>query len=257
MPLHPFSRTEMLIGREGLDTLARSCVAVFGIGGVGAYAAEALARSGVGKLVLVDDDDICLTNLNRQIHALMSTIGRPKVEAMKERILDINPGAVVVAHRRLYNSASSGELLEDSYSYVIDAIDMISSKLDLIERCTARNIPVISCMGAGDKLDPSRFQVADIYETSICPLAKVMRKELRKRGIEKLKVVYSKEPPMETLEVEADCRNDCVCSNRDRTCGTRRHIPGSVSFVPPVAGLILASEVVRDLIRKKREPVSI
>jgi len=251
MPLHPFSRTEMLIGGEGLKKLSASTVAIFGIGGVGAYTAEGLARAGVGKLVLVDDDDICLTNINRQLHAMTSTIGRPKVDVMKERILDINPAAEVMAHRLLYNHASSDTLLLDSYSYVVDAIDMISSKLDLAERCAKRNIPIISCMGAGDKMDPTKFQVADIFETSICPLAKVMRKELKKRGVTGLRVVYSQEVPMETLEIEADCRSDCVCSHRERTCTTRRHIPGSISFVPSVAGLIIAAEVVRDLIGKR------
>ena len=251
MPLHAFSRTEMLIGREGLDKLSRSRVAVFGIGGVGTFVVEGLARAGIGRLVLVDDDDICLTNINRQIHALASTVGKSKVEVMKERVLDINPGAEVDARQCLYNAKTSGELLDPGYDYAVDAIDMISSKLDLIEKCQAMDVPIISCMGAGDKMDPTKFHVADIYETSICPLAKVMRKELRRRGVPGLKVVYSTEPPMETLEIESDCRSGCVCTNMDRTCADRRHIPGSMSFVPSVAGLIIASEVVKDLLLNK------
>lgn len=248
MPLHPFSRTEMLIGGDALEKLKKSTVAVFGIGGVGAYVCEGLARSGVGGFLLVDDDDICLTNINRQIHALRSTLGRPKVDVMKERILDINPEARVDARKLLYNHASSRELLGSRPDYVVDAVDMVSSKIHLAETCAAENIPIISCMGAGDKLDPTKFQVADIYETTICPLAKVMRKELKKRGVRSLKVVYSREVPMDTLEIESDCRSDCVCSHRERTCATRRHIPGSVSFVPSVAGLIIAGQVVKDLI---------
>ena len=251
MSLHSFSRTEMLLGTEGLHDLYKKKVAVFGIGGVGTFTAEALARSGVGKLVLVDDDDICLTNINRQIHALRSTVGKPKVDVMKKRILDINPKAEVTAFRKLYNSESADELLDSSYDYVIDAIDMVSSKLDLAERCTGMNIPIISCMGAGNKLDPAKFKVADIFSTSICPLARVMRKELRKRGIKKLKVVYSREIPMAPIEVENNCFTDCICPSKERTCTERRQIPGSVSFVPSVAGLIIAAEVVKGLLGYK------
>lgn len=248
MGLHSFSRTELLIGKEGLEKLANKKVAVFGIGGVGTFVVEGLARTGIGSFVLVDDDDICLTNINRQIHALRSTVGKPKVEVMKERILDINPKAEVITYKMLYNFETAEELLDDSYDYVVDAIDMVSSKLDLVERCYKRNIPIISSMGAGNKLDPTRFEVTDIYKTSICPLAKVMRKELRKREVKKLKVVYSKEEPIKPMNTSSSCKTDCICTNKERTCTVRRQIPGSIAFVPSVAGLIIASEVVKDLL---------
>jgi tRNA A37 threonylcarbamoyladenosine dehydratase len=251
--LHEFSRTEMLIGTEALNKLRNSIVAVFGIGGVGTFTVEGLARSGVGKFILVDDDDVCLTNINRQIHATRETVGRPKVEVMKERVLAINPKAEVLAFKELYNAESAERLLSEDYDYVVDAIDMVSSKLDLIERCTKRNIPIISSMGAGNKLNPTMLEVADIYETSICPLAKVMRRELRKRGVNKLKVVYSKEKPIKPKNAGGNCKTDCICPNKDRTCTVRRQIPGSVSFVPSVAGLIIASEVVKDIIDYKGE----
>ena len=248
MALHSFSRTELVIGSDGLDRLKNSKIAVFGIGGVGTFVVEGLARSGVENFVLVDDDDICLTNINRQIHALRNTVGKAKVEVMKERILDINPKAKVITYKMLYTADTAQRLLDDSYDYVVDAIDMVSAKLDLIERCTNRTIPIISSRGAGNKLDPTMFEVADIYKTSVCPLAKVMRKELRKRGVKKLKVVYSKEDPITPKVLQSDCKSDCICSNKERTCTTRRQIPGSVAFVPSVAGLIIASQVVRDLI---------
>lgn len=190
--LHEFSRTELLIGKNALEKLQQSKVAVFGIGGVGSFVIEGLVRSGVGAFVLVDDDCICLTNLNRQLHATRKTVGRPKVEVMKERILDINPKATVVTFQKFYLPECADELLADDYDYIVDAIDTVTGKVDLIVKAKVRNIPVISCMGAGNKLDPTRFEVADIYETSVCPLAKVMRKELRQRGIESLKVVYLK-----------------------------------------------------------------
>lgn len=240
--LHEFTRTEMLIGTKGLNKLKESTVAVFGIGGVGTFVVEGLARSGVGGFVLVDDDDICLTNINRQIHATRKTIGRPKVEVMKERIMDINTSARVEVFKELYTAESAAKLLSAGYSYVVDAIDMVSAKLDLIERCSKMNIPIISSMGAGNKLNPTQLEVADIFETSDCPLARVVRRELRKRGIRKLKVVYSKEAPVKPLPLGADYSNDC---------GVRRSIPGSVSFVPSVAGLIIASEVVKDIIAGK------
>lgn len=249
MGLHSFSRTESLIGREGLNKLKASKVAIFGVGGVGSFTAEALARSGIANIVLIDDDDICLTNINRQIHALRSTVGKSKVETMKNRILDINPKARVTAYQRLYNSESAEDLLFDDYDYVVDAIDMVTSKLDLIERCKKRNIPIISAMGAGNKLNPTMLEVDDIYNTSICPLAKVIRKELRKRGVDSLKVVYSKERPIRPLEIDSsNCRTTCICPNKTRTCAVRHQIPGSISFVPPVSGLIIASEVVKDLL---------
>ncbi|MFT9498192.1 tRNA threonylcarbamoyladenosine dehydratase [Anaerosolibacter sp.] len=247
MGLHAFSRSELIIGTENLEKLKNSKIAVFGIGGVGTFAVEGLARTGVGSFVLVDDDDICLTNINRQIHALRSTVGKPKVEVMKERILEINPKANVETYKMLYNAETAEQLLSDDYDYVIDAIDMVSAKLDLVERCTKRGIKIISSMGAGNKLDPTRFEVTDIFKTSICPLAKVMRKELRKRGVESLKVVYSKEEPIEPKQIDADCKTNCICPNKDRTCTVRHQIPGSIGFVPSVAGLIIASVVVRDL----------
>ncbi len=246
--LHSFSRTEMLIGTEGLEKLKNSTVAVYGIGGVGTYAVEGLARSGVGKLILIDDDDICLTNINRQLHATRKTVGKSKVEVMKDRILDINPKAEVEIYNELYNSESADRLLKPDYNYVVDAIDMVSSKLDMVERCTRMNIPIISSMGAGNKLDPTMFEVTDIFKTSVCPLAKVMRGELRKRGIKKLKVVYSKEKPLKPIEIGGGCKENCICPSKDRTCVERRQIPGSISFVPSVVGLIIASEVVKDII---------
>ena len=249
--VHRFSRTEMLIGREGLDILAASKVAVFGIGGVGSFAVEALARAGVGTLVLVDYDDVCITNINRQIHAATGTVGRAKVEVMQERILDINPEARVTALKMLYNSDSASVLLKKDYDYVIDAIDMVTAKLDLITRCVSMGIPIISSMGAGNKLDPTLFKVADIYETNICPLAKVIRKELRKRNIDALKVVYSVESPIPTRINSKDERAE------EGSCGKKgeagKNVPGSISFVPSAAGLILASEVVKDLLARGRK----
>lgn len=247
MGLHSFSRTELIIGTENLNKLKNSTIAIFGIGGVGTYAAEGLVRSGVENFVLVDDDDVCLTNINRQIHALRSTVGKSKVELMKNRILDINPRANVIVHKMLYNTNTADSLLSQNYDYVVDAIDMVSAKLDLIERCTKLGIKIISSMGAGNKIDPTRFEVTDIFKTSICPLAKVMRKELRKRGVDKLKVVYSKEEPIAPRKIDADCKTDCICTNKERTCTVRYQIPGSMAFVPSVAGMIMASVVVRDL----------
>ena len=253
MGLHSFSRSELLIGTEGLNKLKNSKVAIFGVGGVGSFTAEALARTGVGKFVLVDDDDVCLTNINRQIHATRSTVGKPKVEVMKARILDINPNAEVEAYRELYNSESAERLLSTEYDYVVDAIDMVTAKLDLIERCKKMDIPIICSMGAGNKLDPTRFEITDITKTSICPLAKVMRKELKKRGVTGVKVVYSKEEPMTPLVIEADCKTNCICTNKTRTCTVKHQIPGSIAFVPSVVGLIIAGEVIKDLIKIKND----
>lgn len=249
--LNEFSRTELLIGPESLQKLAVSRVAVFGIGGVGSFAVEGLVRSGVGKLVLIDDDCVCLTNLNRQLHATRKTVGQPKVEVMRERILDINPRAEVEIHQRFYMPDQADELVRSDYDYMIDAIDTVTAKIDLVVQANQKGIPIISCMGAGNKLDPTRFEVSDIYETSVCPLAKVMRRELRKRDIPALKVVYSKEEPLTPQESEeSSCSTDCICpKGSTRTCTVRRQIPGSIAFVPSVAGLILASEVVKDLIR--------
>lgn len=252
--LDAFSRTELLLGAEAMKSLAAAKVAVFGIGGVGAYAVEGLARSGVGSFILVDDDSVCLTNINRQIIALRSTVGKPKVEVMKARILDINPEAKVEVFQEYCGPESTPRLLGQDLpgglgiSYVVDAIDTVSSKIDLIMRATAMGIPIISCMGAGNKLDPTKLEIANIYDTSVCPLARVMRYELRKRGLAALDVVYSKEIPIKVEESENPCRTGCVCPKKDRSCLGRRSIPGSVSFVPSVAGLIIASHIVRRLI---------
>lgn len=246
----PFSRTEMLIGSENMDKLKNSSVAIFGIGGVGSYTAEALARCNIGRLTLVDDDVICLTNINRQIHATTKTVGHAKVDAMSERIKDINPKMEVVTYKKNYNSETAEELLYPEYDYVVDAVDTVSSKIDLVVRCTEIGIPIISCMGAGNKLDPTRFEVADIYKTSVCPLAKVMRYELRKRGIKKLKVVYSKEEPIKPDISALPCKYHCVCPpGSARNCTQRRAVPASISFVPSAAGLIIASEIVKDLLK--------
>jgi tRNA threonylcarbamoyladenosine dehydratase len=253
--LDSFSRTQLLIGDEALARLQASTVAVFGIGGVGSWTVEALARSGVGGFILVDDDAVCITNINRQIIALRDTVGRPKVEVMKERILAINPDARVEAFQEYYKAETAGHFFasgEDgsgpSISYIVDAIDTVSSKIDLVLRAQAAGIPIMSAMGAGNKLDPTRFEVADIYKTSVCPLARVMRYELRRRGVKHLKVVYSKETPRKIDEATNPCRLGCVCPKKDRTCLGRRSVPASISFVPPAAGLIIASEVVKDLI---------
>jgi tRNA A37 threonylcarbamoyladenosine dehydratase len=248
--LHEFSRTELLIGAAALEKLGQSKVAIFGIGGVGTYVVEGLVRSGVGKFVLVDDDCICLTNINRQLHATRKTVGKPKVEVMRDRILEINPQAEVMIFQEFYMPDTAAELISDDYNYIVDAIDTVTGKLDLIMRAKERNIPVISCMGAGNKLDPTKFEVADIFNTSVCPLAKVMRQELRKRGVTSLKVIYSKEQPIKPIETEqSSCSQGCICpAGTTRKCTIRHQIPGSIAFVPSVAGLIIAGEVVKDII---------
>ena len=245
-----FSRLQLLIGADALEKLKNSRVAVFGIGGVGGYTAEALARSGVGTIDLIDDDKVCLTNMNRQIYALGSTIGKYKVDAAKERILDINPDAVINTYKTFFLPENADEFDFAGYDYIVDAIDTVSGKIALIEKAKKESIPIISSMGAGNKMDAAAFEVADIYETSVCPLAKVMRRELKKRGIESLKVVYSKEKPLSPAEDdEISCKYNCVCPpGTKRDCSVRRQIPGSNAFVPPVAGLIMAGEVVKDLI---------
>jgi tRNA A37 threonylcarbamoyladenosine dehydratase len=248
--LDAFSRSELLLGREAMDRLAAATVAVFGIGGVGSWAAEALARSGVGGFRLVDDDAVCLTNINRQLIALRSTVGRPKVEVMKERILAINPEARVEALQSFYAESNAALFFAPGLSYVVDAIDTVSSKIDLIVRAQGLGIPIMSAMGAGNKLDPTRLEVADIYATSVCPLARVMRRELRKRGVAALKVVYSREEPIKVVEADNPCRQHCICPKKDRTCAGRRSVPGSVATVPPVAGFIIASEVVKDIVSR-------
>jgi len=232
-----------------MEKLFHARVAVFGIGGVGGYAVEALARSGIGILDLIDDDKICLTNLNRQIFALRNTVGKYKVDVAEERIRQINPDAQIYKYKTFYTPETAGQFDFSQYDYVVDAIDTVTGKLELVQQAERTRTPIISCMGAGNKMDASAFEVADIYETSICPLARVMRRELKKRGIKKLKVVYSKEPPMQPIDDMAiSCRTHCICPpGTARKCTQRRQVPGSNVFVPAVAGLIIAGEVVRDL----------
>lgn len=247
--LHEFSRTELLIGTEGLEKLKNSTVMIFGIGGVGGFALEGLVRSGIGNIIIIDDDTVCRTNINRQIIATKKTVGKPKVEVAKERILEINPKVNVTTFQTFYLPGNTDNILDLQCDYIIDAIDTVSAKIDLVLEAGKRNIPIISCMGMGNKLDPTKIEVADIHKTSVCPLARVMRRELRKREVKSLKVVYSKEEPMVPFEIDSNCRTQCICTNKERTCTHRRHIPGSVSFVPSVAGLVMCAEVVKDLIK--------
>ena len=250
--LTQFSRTELLFGKEAMDKLAGSKVAVFGIGGVGGYVCEALVRSGVGAFDLIDDDKVCLTNLNRQIIATRSTVGKYKTDVMRDRMLDINPNVEVEVHKCFFLPENADDFPWDSYDYVVDAVDTVTAKIALVMKCKEKNIPIISSMGAGNKLDGSQFKVADIYKTKVCPLAKVMRRELKKRGVKKLKVVYSEEIPTRPIEDMAiSCRNNCICPpGAEHKCTERRDIPGSVAFVPSVAGLIIAGEGAKDLIRR-------
>ena len=247
--LNQFSRTELLLGHDNMEKLKNARVAVFGIGGVGGFTVEALARSGVGTLDLIDDDKVCLTNINRQIIATRKTIGQYKVDAAKERVLDINPDAVVNTYKTFFVPETADEFDFAAYDYVVDAIDTVTGKIMLVEAAQKAGTPIISSMGAGNKLDPTAFEVADIYKTSVCPLAKVMRRELKKRGINKLKVVYSKEKAMTPIDDTANsCRSHCICPpGSARTCTQRRQIPGSTAFVPSVVGLIIAGEVIKDL----------
>ena len=246
---HEFSRTELLIGTGGLEKLRQSTVMILGIGGVGSYTVEALARAGVGHLILVDFDDICLTNVNRQLHALHSTVGMAKVEVMKRRILEIHPLAHVEAIKEFYSDADADRLLGQKLDYVIDAIDTVASKVSLAKECLLRKIPIISSMGAGNRLTAENYRVTDISKTSGDPLAKAVRKLLRKEGITQgLKVVFTPDLPLSPLASEADCRTDCICPSGDAHCAIKRQIPGSISFVPPVVGLLIAGEVIRDLL---------
>ena len=247
--LNQFSRTELLLGKEALDKLAGSRVAVFGIGGVGGYVCEALVRSGVGEFDLVDDDKVCLTNLNRQIIATRKTIGKYQVEVMRDRILEINPDAKVNVHKCFFLPENAEEFPFEEYDYIVDAVDTVTAKISLVMAAKEKNVPIISSMGAGNKLDPSQFKVADIYKTKVCPLAKVMRRELKKRRVKKLKVVYSEEEPIRPLEDTSDnCNVEETCQeNLEYKAAKRRSTPGSVAFVPSVAGLIIAGEVIKDL----------
>ncbi|MBQ7944882.1 MAG: tRNA threonylcarbamoyladenosine dehydratase [Lachnospiraceae bacterium] len=235
-----FSRTEILLGREGMERLQHARVAVFGIGGVGGHTVEALARSGVGTLDLIDNDTVAVTNLNRQIIATHKTIGQYKVDVAKERVLEINPEMTVNTYRCFYLPETAQQFDFTQYDYVVDAIDTVAGKLQLVEQANIAGVPIISSMGAGNKLDPTAFRVADIYKTNVCPLAKVMRRELKKRGIKKLKVVYSEEQPIEP-------KSDLGEKEREESGIKKRQIPGSNAFVPSVVGLIIAGEVIKDL----------
>ena len=250
--LNQFSRTELLVGKDGMEKLSNSHVAVFGIGGVGGYVVEALVRSGVSKFDIIDDDMVCLTNINRQIIATRDTVGKYKVDVMKERILSINPNAEVNTFKCFYMPENADDFDLSKYDYIVDAIDTVTAKLELIVRAKQLNVPIISSMGAGNKLNPAEFEVADIYSTSVCPLARVMRYELRKRGIKSLKVVYSKEKPIRPIEdMSISCRTHCICpKGTAHKCTEKRDIPGSVAFVPSVVGLIIASEIFKDIALK-------
>ena len=232
-----------------MERLYHARVAVFGIGGVGGYTVEALARSGIGTLDLIDDDRVCLTNLNRQILATRKTVGQYKVDVAEQRIREINPNAVVHTYKTFYAPQTAEQFDFSQFDYVVDAIDTVTAKLKLVEQAQKAGVPIISCMGAGNKVDPTAFEVADIYKTSVCPLARIMRRELRKRGIQKLKVVYSKEKPLTPIsDTENNCKNNCVCPpGTARKCTVRRQIPGSMAFVPSVVGLIIAGEITKDL----------
>lgn len=249
--LNQFSRTELLLGKAAMEKLKNSRVAVFGIGGVGGYTVEALVRSGVGTLDLIDDDKVCLTNINRQIYATRKTIGKYKVDVAEERCKDINPDVVINTYKTFYMPETAEKFDFSLYDYVVDAIDTVTGKIELAVNAAKAEVPIICSMGAGNKLDPSSFEVADIYSTSVCPLARVMRYELKKRGIKKLKVVYSKEKPLTPIDDMAiSCKKNCVCPpGTARKCTARRQVPGSTAFVPSAAGLIIAGEVVKDLIK--------
>ena len=251
--LNQFSRTELLIGKEGIEKLKKSKVAIFGIGGVGSFVVEGLVRAGVENFVLIDDDKICLTNLNRQIIATRKTIGKYKVDVAKERILEINPNANVEVYKEFYMPDSKTNIINKELSYIVDCVDTVTAKIEIIMQAKKENIPVISSMGTGNKLDPTKFEITDIYKTNICPLAKVMRKELRKRNIDSLKVIYSEEEPIKPDDTSSSsCKTNCICPpGTKRKCTIRNQVPGSISFVPSVAGLMIAGEIVKDIIYGK------
>lgn len=252
--LNQFSRTQLIFGIEAMEKLSQSCVAIFGVGGVGGYTIEALARSGVGAIDLIDDDRICLTNLNRQLLATRDTVGQYKVDVAEKRIHSINPDCKVITHKTFYMPETKHMFDFTEYDYIVDAIDTVKGKLELVMNAKAAGTPIISSMGAGNKVNAAAFEVADIYETSVCPLARVMCYECRKRGIKSLKVVYSKEKPIRPLEdMSISCRKHCICPpGTARKCTQRRDIPGSTAFVPSAAGLIIAGEVIKDLIEFDR-----
>lgn len=247
--LNQFSRTQLLLGEEAMDRLKKARVAVFGVGGVGGYVCEALVRSGVGAFDLIDDDKVCLTNLNRQIIATRKTVGQYKVDVMQNRMLEINPDIDVRLYKCFFLPENAEDFPFEEYDYIVDAVDTVTAKIELIMRAQALNVPIISAMGAGNKLDPGRFKIADIYDTSVCPLARVMRRELKKRNVKSLKVVYSDEQPIRPIEdMSISCRTHCICPpGAKHKCTERRDIPGSTAFVPAVAGLMIAGEIVKDL----------
>lgn len=249
--LNQFSRTELIFGKDAMEKLFNSRIAVFGIGGVGSYTAEALVRSGIGAIDIFDDDKVCLTNINRQLFATRKTVGKYKVDVAEERLLEINPNVKITKHNMFFTNENASDIDFKVYDYIVDAIDTVTGKLALVEKANENSIPIISAMGAGNKIDPTRFQVTDIYKTEVCPLAKVMRSELKKRGIKNLKVVYSKEEPIKPKATENLCsKKNCICPpDTKRKCSVRRQIPGSNAFVPPVVGLIIAGEVIKDLIK--------
>ncbi len=252
--LTQFSRTQLLLGKDNMEKLHDAHVAVFGIGGVGGYVCEALVRSGVRRFDLIDDDKICLTNLNRQIIATRKTVGKYKAEVMKERILEINPDCEVNVHKCFFLPENADEFDFDNYDYIVDAVDTVTAKIELVMKANEKNVPIICSMGAGNKLDASMFKVSDIYKTKVCPLAKVMRRELKKRGVRKLKVVYSEEQPIRPIEdMSISCRTHCICPpGAKHKCTERRDIPGSVAFVPSVVGLIIAGEIVKDICKTEK-----
>ena len=255
--MNQFSRSELVFGKPAMERLFESKVAVFGVGGVGGFAVEALARSGIGSLDLFDNDRICLTNLNRQIHATTSSIGKYKVDVAKERVLDINPAAIVFAHRLFYVPETSMNVDLSKYDHVIDAIDTVSGKLELAVKSYEAGVPIISSMGAGNKVNPASFEVADVFETSVCPLARVMRQELRKRGVPRLKVVFSKELPIAPRKDASHEEDECTCvACAEGRPGFRRQTPGSTSFVPAVVGMIIAGEVIKSLLEARQQPHS-
>ncbi|MGN0442254.1 MAG: ThiF family adenylyltransferase [Acutalibacteraceae bacterium] len=253
--LNQFSRTELLYGKDAMEKLAQARVAVFGVGGVGGYTVEALVRSGIGAIDLIDDDKVCLTNINRQIYATRKTVGKYKVDVAAERIAEINPEAVVRTYKTFYMPETSSQFDFTQYDYIVDAIDTVKGKIELVMNAAKAGTPIISSMGAGNKIDPSAFEVSDIFKTSVCPLARVMRGELKKRGIKKLKVVYSKEKPIAPVDDMAiSCRTNCICPpGTARKCTQRRQVPGSTAFVPSVVGLIIAGEIINDLTGKRPE----
>ena len=247
--LNQFSRTQLLLGPDTMESLYSKKVAVFGIGGVGGYVCEALVRSGIGAFDLIDDDKVCLTNLNRQIIATRKTVGKYKAEVMRDRMLEINPDAKIEIHKCFFLPENADDFLFSEYDYIVDAVDTVTAKIELVMRAQKEGVPIISAMGAGNKMDAGKLKIADIYDTKICPLARVMRRELKKRNVKKLQVVYSDEQPIRPLEdMSISCRTHCICPpGAQHKCTERRDIPGSTAFVPAVAGLLIAGEIVKDL----------